>query len=47
MCFSPNSSANVTARLNPEIKRVCPTTPFLIVGLKTDLRDDKKTVKYL
>lgn len=48
VCFnvcSLDSFENVTAKWIPEIRHFCPTTPFFIVGLKTDLRDDKLTNK--
>ena len=31
----------------PEITHHCPKTPFLLVGLETDLRDDPETIKSL
>lgn len=31
----------------PEIAHHCPTTPFLLVGLKTDLREDESTINRL
>ena len=48
VCFSiedQNSFRSVTQRWIPQIRHHCPTTPFLIVGLKTDLRDDENTIK--
>ncbi|XP_071109569.1 cdc42 homolog [Haliotis cracherodii] len=43
VCFSvvsPSSFASVTEKWVPEILEYSPSTPFLIVGTKTDLRDD-------
>lgn len=42
---SPDAFHNITARWIPEIQHHCPTVPFLIVGLKSDLRDDKETIE--
>ena len=50
VCFStisPDSFENVTAKWIPEIRHHCPTAPFLIVGLKIDLRNDEATIKSL
>lgn len=43
ICFSlvnPASLENVKNMWIPEIRERCPTTPFILVGLKSDLRDD-------
>ena len=45
--ISPSAFENVSAKWIPEIKHHCPTVPFVIVGLKTDLRDDKETIENL
>jgi Ras family protein A len=31
----------------PEVKRYCPGLPILLVGCKTDLRQDQKTIEDL
>ncbi len=48
VCFSIASSSsycNVIETYVPEIKHHCPSTPFFVVGLKTDLRSDAETIK--
>lgn len=43
VCFSVANTAsfqNIREKWIPEIAHHCPETPFLLVGLKTDLRDD-------
>jgi GTPase SAR1 family protein len=30
-----------------ELKKSCPDTPYILVGTKTDLRNDEETVKKL
>ena len=43
ICFSlvsPSSFENIENFWIPEIKQHCPDTPFILVGLKSDLRDD-------
>ncbi|KAH3760863.1 Rac GTPase protein [Pelomyxa schiedti] len=43
VCFSimsPSSLENVRSKWFPEISHHCPTTPFIIVGTKRDLRTD-------
>jgi len=43
MCFStvsPASLENIKAKWYPEISHHCPTTPFILVGTKVDLRDN-------
>lgn len=43
LCFSlvsPTSLENVENMWVPEVKEHCPNTPYIIVGLKSDLRDD-------
>ena len=49
-CFSiisPNSYKNVSDKWIPEIRHYCPNTPILVVGTKTDLRDDKAIIERL
>jgi Ras-related C3 botulinum toxin substrate 1 len=43
ICFSlvePMSLENVQNEWAPELKEHCPTTPYILVGLKSDLRDE-------
>ncbi|MES1911973.1 MAG: Rho GTPase protein rac1, variant 2 [Cercozoa sp. M6MM] len=43
VCFSVTSRSsfeNVSAKWIPEVRHHCPRTPLLLVGTKTDLRDD-------
>ena len=50
ICFSvshPPSFANVKAKWCPEIERHSPGVPVIIVGLKTDLREDAERVRVL
>jgi small GTP-binding protein len=45
LCFSvdrPSSFDNIETYWEPEISHHCPGVPFLIVGLKSDLRDDEE-----
>src|SRR3990167_2262114 len=49
-CFSivnPSSFPNLKHKWIPEIKHHCPNAPIVIVGTKTDLRDDQSAVKRL
>jgi small GTP-binding protein len=42
ICFSlvaPTSLENVQNMWVPEVKEHCPTTPYILVGMKSDLRD--------
>jgi hypothetical protein len=46
-CFSvvsPASFENVREKWVPEITHHCPNTPFLLVGIQQDLRDDPATL---
>jgi len=48
VCFSINSKSSfdhVTTKWDPEIREHCPKVPFILVGTKADLRDEKKTDK--
>ncbi|KAJ8021842.1 Cdc42-like [Holothuria leucospilota] len=50
VCFSvvsPSSFENVKEKWQPEITRHCPSTPFLLVGTKIDLRDDSTVIDRL
>ncbi|KAH3766952.1 Rac1A protein [Pelomyxa schiedti] len=40
--ISPPSYENVSSKWYPEISHHCPKTPCLLVGTKTDLRDDRE-----
>ena len=45
VCFSviqPSSFSNVREKWVEEIRQSCPHAPFLLVGLKSDLRDEEK-----
>ena len=35
---------NVTSKWVPEIRKYCPKVPFVLVGMKTDLREDEATL---
>ena len=50
MCYSVENSVsleNIKTKWIPEIHHHCPGTPFIVVGLKTDLRDDEETIERL
>lgn len=50
ICFSvvsPASYENVRGKWFPEVKHHCPSTPVILVGTKTDLRDDAGTLQKL
>ena len=50
MCFgidSPAAFENIRAKWWPEVSHHCPGIPLILVGLKLDLRDDKKTIQEL
>lgn len=50
LCFTiddPSSFENIRMKWFPEIKHHCPTAPFIVVGMKADLRDDERTLKRL
>ena len=41
------SFENARAKWIPEVKEVCPNTPFILVGTKKDLRNDPETISRL
>ena len=50
LCYSVEDSCsleNIKAKWIPEIHHRCPDTPFIVVGLKTDLRGDEETIEQL
>jgi len=50
LCFSvisPVSFENVTAKWYPELMHFCPDVPFILVGTKLDMRNDKSEVDKL
>jgi len=50
LCFSvisPTSYENARAKWHPEIMHYCPNAPFVLVGLKSDLREDSAMLKRL
>ncbi|KAJ5074458.1 hypothetical protein M0811_01089 [Anaeramoeba ignava] len=50
VCFSLisiSSFENIKAKWIPEINHYCPNVPFILVGTKLDLRDDKDTINNL
>ena len=50
MCFSvdsPDSFEDIKHKWCPEVSYFGPGTPFVLVGLKVDLRDDPTTLRYL
>mmetsp|Transcript_3358 Transcript_3358/g.7022 ORF Transcript_3358/g.7022 Transcript_3358/m.7022 type:complete len:252 (-) Transcript_3358:34-789(-) len=50
VCFSiasPDSLANIEQKWVPEITHHAPRVPFLLVGLKSDLRNHPKTIETL
>lgn len=44
---SPATLENVKLRWWPELKQHCPDTPYLLVGTKLDLREDRATIEAL
>lgn len=45
ICFSidsPDSFDNVKTKWHPEIQQHCPAAQVILVGLKVDLRDDRR-----
>ncbi|XP_051720182.1 ras homolog family member Ga [Ctenopharyngodon idella] len=50
ICFcvaSPSSYENVKLKWYPEVSEHCPHVPILLVGTKTDLRDDPEVLQKL
>uniref|UniRef100_A0A3B3UE74 Rho-related GTP-binding protein RhoA-A-like n=1 Tax=Poecilia latipinna TaxID=48699 RepID=A0A3B3UE74_9TELE len=50
LCFSvvsPDSLANVKEKWTPEVRHFCPHVPIVLVGNKTDLRNNENTRKML
>jgi Ras family protein A len=50
LCFSidsPDSLENIQLRWIPELKKFCPKVPIILVGTKSDLRNDATTKKNL
>jgi Ras-related C3 botulinum toxin substrate 1 len=47
ICFSISSFENVKTKWYPEINHHCPNVPFILVGTKLDLREDKETINLL
>lgn len=50
LCFavpSPTSFDNIKNKWHPEIKHHAPGVPFILVGLKTDLRKDQDMIRNL
>uniref|UniRef100_H2YWY9 Uncharacterized protein n=1 Tax=Ciona savignyi TaxID=51511 RepID=H2YWY9_CIOSA len=50
LCFSvvsPSSYSSISSKWLPEVKHHSPRTPFILVGTKQDLREDKDTLDKL
>lgn len=50
ICFSiasPSSYENVKHKWHPEVKHLCPNVPILLLGTKSDLRDDQEVLEKL
>ncbi|KAF2201259.1 GTP-binding protein RHO1 [Delitschia confertaspora ATCC 74209] len=50
VCFAidcPNSLENVMDKWYPEVLHFCPTTPLMLLGLKSDLRNKKSCIELL
>ena len=50
ICFSvvsPSSFESVETKWRPEIERLCPNVPIVLVGTKVDLREERGTVDRL
>ena len=44
---TPSSFENILEKWYPEVSHHCPNTPFILVGNKLDLRDDRETIEKL
>ena len=47
MCYSidnPDSLKNIEEKWAPEVRHFCPGVPIVLVGTKSDLRNDKETI---
>ena len=50
MCFSidsPDNFENIAEKWTPEVRQYCPNVPIILVGNKTDLRNDDETKREL
>lgn len=50
VCFStvfPSSLVNIQKQWIAEIRKYCPVTPFLLIGTKIDIRDDREEIERL
>ena len=50
MCFSidsPDNFENIPEKWTPEVRQYCPNVPIILVGNKTDLRNDDETKREL
>ncbi|XP_062304094.1 rho-related GTP-binding protein RhoU isoform X2 [Osmerus eperlanus] len=50
LCYSvvcPSSLCNVTNRWVPEVRRICPRVPVVLVGTQLDLREDVQVLIHL
>eukprot|EP00041_Stephanoeca_diplocostata_P008534 m.126372 g.126372 ORF g.126372 m.126372 type:complete len:193 (+) comp17369_c0_seq1:142-720(+) len=50
ICYSvdsPDSLENVSEKWLPEVKHFCPNVPYVLVGCKCDLREDKNCIAEL
>jgi len=50
LCFSvisPVSFENVSAKWYPELMHFCPDTPFILVGTKSDMKNDQAEINKL
>lgn len=50
MCFgidSPDSLDNIGDKWTPEVRHYCPGIPFVLVGLKSDVREDQAVIEHL
>lgn len=50
VCFSvinPNSFENIRAKWYPEVSHHCPNAPIILIGTKTDLRENEDALERL